>query len=64
MFMTEHESAVIYVNVKKTYLNLTFLFSWSKISEVLVPHVWHQYGNPDGVTQRNSAVDLNRRPRQ
>lgn len=22
-----------------TYLNLTFLFSWSKISEVLVPHV-------------------------
>lgn len=47
-----------------TYLNLTFLFRWSKISEVLVPHVWHQYGNPYGVTQRNSAVDQNRGPRQ
>lgn len=22
-----------------TYLNLTFLFRWSKISEVLVPHI-------------------------
>lgn len=64
MFMTLHESAVFYVNVKMTYLNLTFLLSWSKISEVLEAHVWHQYGNPYGVTQRNSAVDQNRGPRQ